>query len=127
VEEALVRRFIATVNQRDLDALDALVAPEYRHLAPGQPLTLAELKGVLGELFAGFPDLASTIDTVEEDGDGVVVWWTGRGTHGGAFMGTAPTGREIRIDGCNRFEVRDGRIVRDEPRWSLADLLAQIR
>lgn len=123
----MIRRFIETVGHHDLDALDALVTADYRHQVEGQPLTLAELKQVLGDLFTAFPDLESTIDEVTPDGDAVVVRWTGLGTHDGPFMGIAPTGRPVRIDGANRFQVRDGLIARDEPQWQLGHVLRQIR
>jgi steroid delta-isomerase-like uncharacterized protein len=123
----VIRRFIETVGRRDLEGLDALVTADYRHQVQDQALTLAELKQVLGELFAAFSDLASTIDEVTLDGDAVVVHWTGIGTHDGPFMGIAPTGRSVRIDGANRFRVRDGLIASDEPQWRLDHVLRQIR
>ena len=45
--------------------------------------------------FAAFPDAQATIEDLIAEGDKVVTRFTLRGTHRGAFMGIAPTGKHV--------------------------------
>jgi hypothetical protein len=49
-----------------------------------------ETTGSLRAIRAGFPDIRYTVDGVVAEGDKVLVWWTGEGTHEGPFLGFAP-------------------------------------
>ena len=46
------------------------------------------------------------------------------GTHGGALMGMAPTGRRIDIGVMDLFHVRDGMLVEH---WALLDNLSMLK
>jgi hypothetical protein len=52
-----------------------------------------------------------TIRALVEDGDDVMMHWHLTGTHSGALLGIAPTGKSLAIDGIDHFVLRDGKIV----------------
>ena len=111
-------------NKGNLDALDALFAPDFQEHQPGiVPPNLEGVKGAISYLRSGFPDLTLTIEDSTADGDTVWVRMTGRGTDSKGFMGRPPTGRSFAItvmDGC-RFE--HGKIVEH---WGVPDRFHQM-
>ncbi len=58
-----------------------------------------------------FPDLQLTVDRQIAEGDWVVTCVTARGTHVGAWIGIAPTGRRVEITAVNVDRVVGGHIV----------------
>ena len=58
--------------------------------------------------YRGFPDRRFTV--VEEflDGDRIAILFRITGTHQGDFMGAAPTGNPIEVNGMNFFRAEDG-------------------
>ena len=86
----LERRFIEEViNQQNLAAADELVAEDVVELDPfpGQQPGREGLKGVLGMLFAAFPDQKWTIEELIAEGDKVVNRFTWRGLRGVVLIG----------------------------------------
>jgi steroid delta-isomerase-like uncharacterized protein len=127
-DRALVERFYEeAINQRRLDVLDEILAPDFA----GDKLeheqtssTRDQLKQGLGMILAAFPDYHQTIhDWIVADGK-VVARWTTRGTHLGVYNGIAPTGRVILEHGIDIFQVADGKIV---AHWVELDLLGILR
>ena len=126
--KAIVRRFFdEAINQRKLDVLDEIFAPDFE----GNKLeieqrsnTRADLKQMLEMVFDAFPDYQQTIhDWIAED-DRVVVRWTTHGTHLGPYNGIAPTSKVIREHGIDIFRVGGGQIVEH---WVELDLLGILR
>lgn len=124
--KALVRRFIEDViNRGNLAVANELFAPTMRFRIPGMDLHGPEgMKQLSMMLHAGFPDWAETIEALIADGDRVAVRLTGRGAHGGAFMGVPPTGRRVEAGGMAIFRCADGLIVEG---WGMPDLLGLLR
>lgn len=98
----------------DLSVADAIMIPEvsfHNPISPGGIHGIDEYKAFAQRWYRGFPDRVFTVrDTVEQDGK-VAAAFTITGTHNGEFMGAAPTGNPIKIDGMNMFVIRDGRIA----------------
>ena len=96
------RRFVdEVINKQDLAAADELVAENFVELEPfpGQQQGREGLKQILAMFFAAFPDFRWT---VEEDAAEVDKLWsrfTWRGTHRGDFLGIAPTGNQVVVNG----------------------------
>ena len=113
---ALVRRLYAAVNGGDVAALDALFAPDYvRHDpdSPALPTGSAGFRQLIAAYRAAFPDLQVTIDDLITGDEKVVVRWTARGTHRGAFLGQPPTGATVSFTGISIYRLAGGRIVED--------------
>jgi steroid delta-isomerase-like uncharacterized protein len=113
---ALVRQLYAAVNAGQLDALDALFAPDYvRHDpdSPALPPGPAGFRQLIAAYRTAFPDLQVTIDDLIEGDGKVVVRWTAQGTHQGEFLGHAPMDAAVCFTGINIYRLAGGRIAED--------------
>jgi steroid delta-isomerase-like uncharacterized protein len=52
-----------------------------------------------------------TIEQLVAEGDTVVVRWTNRGRHVGAFLGIPPTNKPFTIAGIDVHVLKDGRLA----------------
>jgi serine phosphatase RsbU (regulator of sigma subunit) len=115
--KALVRRFVEEVlNGGNLDAIDELMAPEYLdHGVPsGQYAGREGHKRSVAKQLAASSDLRFHIEEQIAEGDKVVTWVVGSGTHDRErFMGLAPTGERVTIENIIISRVVDGKIVED--------------
>jgi steroid delta-isomerase-like uncharacterized protein len=110
-----------------LDLIDQIFDSGYR----GHETLLGEfdrnqLKRNVQMYRTGFPDLSVNINEALEAGDKVLVRWTCRGTHRGAFMGQSPTGKPATADGISVITLRNGKIVEDWTQWDALGLLQQL-
>src|SRR4051794_25073480 len=125
--KAIVRRLIDEIqNVHDLARIDAFFIPNFiNHLEDADvsaELTAAErAKLAFGQLFAAFPDLHVSIQDQLAEGDKVVTHKLFRGTHQGAFMGVAPTGRPITFAVIDILRLENGKVVEH---WAIQDRLA---
>jgi len=125
--KAMVRRLVEEVqNRHDIDRMDAFFAPHFvnhleaqDHTSDGTAVDRAKIH--FRQLFAAFPDLHVTIHDQVAEGDKVVTYKTFRGTHQGAFMGVAPTGKQITWDVIDILRLETGRVVEH---WAIQDRLA---
>ncbi len=114
--KALARRNFEEVwNQGKLQLIDELVAANNVLHDPSVPE--GKVTGTQGyrqfvEIYrAAFPDLRFTINDQIADGDKVVTRWTATGTHKGALMGIAPTGKRSTVTGITIEHYKDGKAV----------------
>jgi predicted ester cyclase len=87
--KAIARRAHDAINHKNVQLLDG--HPGYWQTRQVFPL-----------LFSAFPDLTSTVEQQTVAGEWVTTRATMRGTHLGAFMGIAPTGKAV-----EHFSVSD--------------------
>ena len=112
--EALVRGLFEDVfNRGDAAAAQRLLAPEFVAHDP----SVGELHGpqaILG-MIAGFresfPDLSYRIVQVLVSGEDAAVRWVATGTQQRAFMGIAPTHRQVQVVGHDFFHVAGERLA----------------
>lgn len=127
---ALVRTWIEDGWCRgDGGVVDRLHAPGFvDHDPGGRTPDNAGFKAGIARLYAAFPDLTATVEDLVVDGGAgtVAVRWTAAGTHRGAYLGAAPTGRTVRFKGIEILRVRDGRIAERWGEWDGIDLLEQL-
>jgi steroid delta-isomerase-like uncharacterized protein len=119
----VVRRFFEVGPSRgDLQAADALLAPEFSlHTPlPTPGPGIEAMNTVITTCRAAFHGLHVTIDDLMADGDRVTCRFTARGVHNGEFMGLPPTGKGIEMTGIEIFRLRDGRIAE---LWGEANLM----
>ena len=118
--KALIRRatdeFWNNPNQEAaLAAVAEFYAPDFiDHVHPrDRSSDLEDVKQIYTSWRASFPDWHFTLETVMAEGDVVAIQGTAHGTHRGAFMGIAPTGKRP-VGACfsrcksNRYCVRRG-------------------
>ena len=73
-----------------------------------------------------FPDLEFTFNETTAQGDLVALQWTFSGTHNGPFLGAAPTGKRVAIEGLSMSRIKDGKIVESWGYWDTGEFFRQI-
>jgi steroid delta-isomerase-like uncharacterized protein len=119
----VVRRiYEEVVNAQRLDLIDDYFSPDYvNHKTPGGREGTRQLFAML---FAAFPDVQVSIDSVCGAGDRVWVRITMRGTHRGTFMGAPATGKTFAATTLNEVRLEDGKVVEE---WGVTDTLAMMQ
>ena len=110
---AVIRRWIDTWNNQDLDAAADLLAPDYlRHDAnlPDVNGPTAQLEFMSG-IFSAFPDLDLQVEQLIAQDDLVVARASVRGTHQGDFLGVPATGNEVSFESMEVWRLDAGRIA----------------
>lgn len=126
--KAIIYRLIDEVwNQRKLDILDEIVAPDaviHSPMIPDLNRGPEGAKQYVRLFWAAFPDLHITTDDMVAEGDKVALRWSARGTHQGRLMGIEPTGRQMTITGQAIYQIAAGQIKDD---WINADTLGMLQ
>ena len=125
--KALVRRFVAALNRRDVAALDPFFAPDYVHHS-GRELVLdsAGFKQGFAAVLAAVPDYEATVTHLIAEGELVAAYMVVRGTHQGAYAGYPPTGKAVTAVGTVFCRIAAGQIAEDWEVFDGLDLLQQL-
>lgn len=116
-----LHRAIAAWNRGDLDAyLDLYDEGIKLHGYSPAAMDKKVVRQFYAMIMTAFSGSSLAVDEEIVDGDRVALRFTQTGTHTGAFMGLAPTGRTFAMAGQTVLHFRDGRVVE---RWSSADML----
>jgi steroid delta-isomerase-like uncharacterized protein len=121
--KALVRRWLAEMDKRNLHIVDELVAVDYIDHNPPIPDLAPGREGVKQAnalLLTAFPDATHTIEDQIAEGDKVVTRMTVRGTFVGEYLGIPPNGKQITAQGIMIHRVAGGQLVEH---WAMADNL----
>jgi predicted ester cyclase len=126
--KSVVRRFYEELwNGRDLSVADEIFADDCvtHQLQSGAETEgvrrgPAEVKHHVAAWLEGFPDLRFGVEELVAEGDLVVSRAVMRGTHAGAWLGIAPTGRRVSIRMSVTHRIASGKIVED---WVLVEAL----
>jgi steroid delta-isomerase-like uncharacterized protein len=126
--EAVVSEHMASENRQDFEATLATFAhPRYELVATGQVFDgEAEVRQYYAASRAAFPDQRNENVTLRHTDDGVVVEFDLVGTHGGPFLGIAPTGRTFRARMLALFLFDGDRIVCERVYFDSATILRQL-
>ncbi len=113
--KVLVRRFVAAMNARDLDALDDLVAADVVRHCPATPdvvvTNLEQFKEFLRQDLRGVPDSVVGIQMMVADADLVGLWATYRGTQDGPMGPFPATGGAIDVEFASILRIANERIA----------------
>lgn len=124
----LADEYVRRVNLRDLDALFALYAPDFRsHAADGTTTGLEETRAVLNSFLDAVPDFAASPVRVVAEDDWFAISFILTGTNTGPFNGTPPSGRSIKVLEFRMFKVTDGKLAEHWGLIDLATLFAQLQ
>jgi steroid delta-isomerase-like uncharacterized protein len=127
----LARRYFDELwNKRNFDAADSIISKGFRakHQGMGEPFQTIGPEGQV-ELVRKVHDAVDfrvTVEDVIATGDRVVVRWTARGTHVGAWKGIRATGMEVTTSGINIFRVSRGKLAESWNLWDRGGLRAQL-
>jgi ketosteroid isomerase-like protein len=126
--KAIIRRVVDEVwNQRKLDVLDEICAPNFALYDPSVPGLSRGPEGAkqyVGLFCAAFPDIRVTADDLFAEGDKVALRWSATGTHQGELMGIAPTGKQVTVTGHAIYRIANGKIEED---WITGDTLGVLQ
>jgi steroid delta-isomerase-like uncharacterized protein len=102
------------LNNKNLDALDRLVAEDYVELdpQPGQGPGREGLRQSLAAFNVGFPDARWYADEQISEGNKVVTRFHYTGTHQGEFMGIPATGKSVTVKGVVIDEFENDQMSR---------------
>lgn len=127
--EQLARRWIEEIwNQRNDDIVRERFHPQgVAHLegpadVHGPEQMLAQFRMILD----AFPDFRVVIDDLISSGEDVAFRWSATGTHRGALLDIAPTGRKVAFSGMTWMKFREGKQVEGWDRWNQGALLAAL-
>ena len=114
--KTMARRYFEILNKGDLDAFDAIVAPDvvFRN-PPAVVRGIDAFRKVVASLRAAFPDLHFTLEDEFGEANKVATRWVMRGTQGA---------RKMDVSGMDIFLIADGKI---KEIWVNMDTLAQAR
>jgi steroid delta-isomerase-like uncharacterized protein len=124
----VVQRFIdEAFNGGNIRILHDLIDPDHvSHLPTGDHYGPEGVRIDIAAFRAAFPDLHLVVDDMIDASGTVVYRFTARGTHQGPFMGVAPTGRRVRVDGIGIDRIRDGKTVERWVQYDGVGLLQQL-
>lgn len=121
--KAAVRDCFENASQGNVDALHAIVSPDY----VVHPEEVHGPEG-LAEMVQGYrsalSNLSVTIEQQFTEGDHVATRSTIRGRHDGELMGTPASGRDVAFTCLTISRCRDGKI---EEEWELVDTISLLR
>jgi predicted ester cyclase len=125
---AAARGIFETLEHGNLDALDAIISPDYVLHDPSMP---DEVRGVEGakemiETYRSAFGLRVTIEHQFADGDYVATRYTAHGTHDSELLGVPPTGREVTAAGICISRCLHGKVVEEWDLWDTLGVLQQI-
>lgn len=126
--EAVVRRFYGELwNGRRLEVADEIIAPgcvthqlQSGAEAAGAARGPEAVRRHVAEWLAGFPDLRFEVEQLVVGRDRVVSQSVMTGTHAGAWLGVAPTGRRVSVRLVVTQRIEGGRIAED---WVMVEAL----
>jgi len=125
----IIQRFVEeTINRKNLDAIDELVAENFiEHVPfPGQGPGRDGLRHAIGTLLHAFPDMHWTLDEQIGEGEKVVSRFRWTGTQHGEFLGIPPSGRSVTVWGVVMDLVRDGVLSESRIIMDTVGLLQQL-
>ncbi|SDQ54487.1 conserved hypothetical protein, steroid delta-isomerase-related [Arthrobacter crystallopoietes] len=127
-ENAVANAWEAAWDQGEVEALEALVTPDYVRVSKGsgKASNLSQHQNEILAIREGFPDLVTSVDAVVVNGETAAIFWTSTGTHRAPFMGVPPTGRQVQTRGSNFLTMENGRIKQETVTWDSSELLASL-
>ena len=129
----MVRRVQAhydTFWHGDLDDIDDQLSTSFHDAGspPDAQQGVAVVKAYASEARTAFPDMTVAIDHAIVEGPWVAIHATWRGTHTGASLGLAPSGRSVEVSGIVIWEFdREGRICRRTPFMDMGEFMRQMQ
>jgi steroid delta-isomerase-like uncharacterized protein len=126
----LVRRVTASLNAADWDALDELLAKDFRRhsqaTSGAQVSSREEFKKLQKSFLASMPDQHVAIEMLIAEGDLVAAYATYTGTQSGPMGQFPATGKSVESKFLSIFRIEDDRIAELWVEWDNLAMLAQL-
>lgn len=78
-------------------------------------------------VFKAFPDIHLKVENIVVEGTWVVVEWQFNGTMKGEFAGQAPNSNSFSMQGCEIFQISNGKILIQRGYWDKATMFSQLK
>jgi len=98
-------------NRGDYSVLDECFTEDFVVHGPQGPAGKDMLLKMRGMLQTGFPGMKMTIEDVIGEHDRVVLRISVTGKHEGDFMGIAPTGKEVKVNGMQIWRFSGDKVT----------------
>ena len=113
----LLKQSVSAYNYHDIEGFINFYTEDYiDHI--NKISGREELKQYTDDYIKAFPDIKWTIKDILVEGNKVAIRYRYKGTHQGEFMGIAPTGKKIDVNGILIARVEGGLIAED---WDIQD------
>lgn len=129
--KAVYRRFLYELyNEAKLDVADEIIADDYEYhdvIFKASQYHKTGPEGVKRRVKGykiGLPDLVFKDELMIAEGDLVVCYWKGTGTHTGPMFGVKGTGKKVSFKGVDILKIVNGKIVDG---WDCSDFLTAFR
>ena len=123
------RIFEEVWNNKNLAAIDELMAANYVHHDPQSPKFPDGSEGykqLVNYYLKAFPDSHFTIDLEIQEGDVAVTHWTVRGTQRGDLPTLPATGKTFSVTGISIARIKGGKLVESWNNWDALGLMQQL-
>lgn len=114
-------------NGRNIDALDAIFAPDFVRIVNNQPEAngVEGYKKAIADFRTAYPDLKLTLDNTLYAENGGVTRWVLTGTNTGPGQ-MPPTGKSVNIWGLSIVHIANGKVTKEIVAFDNQDLMEQL-
>ena len=123
---ALGLHFLTSQDQRKGGPDPAICNPGYTAKINGNVMDLQGHHDFSAAVYVAFPDLNHLIEDTVADEEKVAVRFILEGTQKGEFMGIAPTGKRVHVEGIAILQIEDGKVAELRGVFDQAGMLAQL-
>lgn len=126
--KAVVQEYYSRLDQEDLQGALKVISHDLQWRFSGTPeaVTIETLPANIEAFHQAFPECSHRIDRQTAEGDWVTTLLTFSGVHKGEFMGVAPTGKTVKVQGINMHQIKKGKIVGGDSVVDMFSLMQQI-
>jgi steroid delta-isomerase-like uncharacterized protein len=122
-----VTRFEHAFRASDQATIDELCDVNFvDHNAPDGDSSLSNFKNKVAFFKRTFPDLKEDMQEIITSGGTAATRWVLTGSLQEEFMGIAPTGQKIRVEGMNFYRLKNGRVTDLWTQFDSATMLRQL-
>ncbi len=131
VPRLFVAELLDAWNSHNATRVAEFHAPDFEGVDVYRPKAIMRGRAGIGEVLTAcwrsFPDLKLSFDDVVVDGNRVVVFWTGEGTHSGPLFNIPATDRRVKMNGVSRLVLSEEGVQEALHLWDVAGLLRDLR
>jgi predicted ester cyclase len=113
-------------NQRDESAINRRTAADVQGNDSEFGTGREEVEIFWRERIADFPDLHFEIADMIDESDQVLTGWVMTGTHLGDYLGAAPAGARVRVEGMSLDRCKDGVVIVGFDGWDALGFRQQL-
>lgn len=125
----LVKNFFSeVVNGKNLGKIESFIHNEYViHGFPIEAKGPEAMKKVSSMMLGSFPDMHVTMEAIIEENNSVGAhgYWTA--SHNGEFMGIPATGKKVKVDFVEIWNIKDGKLHENWLQMDFAGLMKQLQ